>query len=195
MLYRRWLHTRLAGCRCFLLRTGLLLAGLSLAPGVTGPLAQEDGPAGRVEAGLHSGDAEDSSVEKESIVIRADRAWEEPDQDQVLHFAGNFRLVSPDWELRSEEADLYGPLDDPIRIVARGSPALLTIFDEKDTIVGEGGEIEYRRRQDLLILRQNAHLTSDELSMKSSEIIWDVAAERLQSSGSDGVEMILEGAN
>ena len=64
-----------------------------------------------------------ADADTETIVIRADRAWEEADGSQVLHFAGNFELISPDGQLRSDEADFFGPLDDPTRIIARGVPA------------------------------------------------------------------------
>ena len=193
MLYRRWHAACAAARRDAPLYAFLLVAGLAMAPGNPGPRAEEAGGTGGAETGRQGADA--SFVEKESIVIRADRAWEEPDNADVLHFAGNFVLLSPDWELRSDEADLYGELDDPTRIVARGSPALLTLFDEEDRILGEGGEIDYQRHAELLILRENARLTSDELTMKSSEIVWDVAAEQLRSSGEEGVEMVLEAAD
>lgn len=137
----------------------------------------------------------DAAAGKETIVIRADRAWEEPDAGAVLHFAGNFELISPDWQLRSDEADLHGPLDDPDRIVARGTPAYLTILDGEQIIEGQGGVVEYQRDADILILRENAQLAGEDVSMKSSEIIYDLGAERLRSSGTDGVEMTLERAN
>ena len=136
----------------------------------------------------------DTPPEKETIVIRADRAWEEPDSEEVLHFAGNFELISPDWQLRSDEADLFGPLDDPERIVARGNPAVLTIVRDDETVVGQGGIIEYQRDTDILILSENASMTGDQVSVKSGEIVYDVGAERLKSSGTDGVEMVLERA-
>ena len=143
------------------------------------------------EAGSRAS-TDNASKDKETIVIRADRAWEEADGGQVLHFAGNFELISPEWELRSDEADLYGPLDDPARIVARGAPAYLTILDGDRSIEGEGLVIEYKRDEDVLVLRENAHLAGDDISMTSSEIVFDVGAERLRSSGTDGVEMVLE---
>lgn len=140
----------------------------------------------------------DNAVEqvagKETIVIRADRAWEEPDAGAVLHFAGNFELLSPDWQLRSDEADLHGPLDDPERIIARGNPAYLVISDGEQTIEGQGAIIEYQRDADILILRDSAHLSGEDVSISSSEIVYDVGQERLRSSGTDGVEMVLERA-
>jgi len=170
-----------------------LLAAWALLP-LTTPLQAEAAP----DLSMVEGDATEmggtDEAVKETIVIRADRAWEEPDGRQVLHFAGNFELISPDWELRSEEADLYGPLDDPTRIVARGSPAFLTILDDGGTIEGEGAVIEYRRDEDILVLTENAHLQGEDVSLSSSEIVFDVADERLRSSGSDGVEMVLERA-
>lgn len=147
-----------------------------------------------VSAGSQADSSVGTAVDKETIVIRADRAWEEPDGSQVLHFAGNFELISPEWELRSDAADLFGPLDDPNRIVARGAPAYLSILDEDRTIEGEGLVIEYKRDEDVLILRQDAKLTGEDISLTSSEIIFDVGAERLRSSGTDGVEMVLERA-
>ncbi len=132
--------------------------------------------------------------DKETIVIRADRAWEEPDGAKVLHFAGDFELISPEWELRSDEADLHGALDDPERIVARGAPARLVIFDGESTILGNGLTIEYQRDADVLVLIGEAELSGEDLSMKSSEIVYDVGQERLRSSGTDGVEMVLERA-
>ena len=166
---------------------GLLLAGWTLVL-LTAP-AQGENAAG------DAGSAREApTTEKETIVIRADRAWEEPDGGAVLHFSGNFELISPDWELRADEADLHGPLDDPDRIVARGAPAYLTILDGAETIEGEGGIIEYQRDQDILILREDARLLGEDVSMASSEIVFDVAEERLRSSGTDGVEMVLERA-
>lgn len=166
-----------------------LLIWLASAPwSSAAAAASRDGPEGEPSA------AEERLIDKETIVIRADRAWEEPGGTQVMHFAGHFELISPEWELRSEEADLYGPLDDPDRIVARGAPALLTIIDGPETISGEGETIEYRREEDILILTGSAHLGGEDISMKSTEIVYDVGAERLRSSGSGGVEMVLERA-
>jgi len=133
-------------------------------------------------------------VGKETIVIRADQAWEEPDTEQVLHFKGDFELISPDWELRSDEADLYGPLDDPDRIVARGLPAVVTILTDSETVVGEGRTIEYQREPEILTLTDQARIIGEKISMKSAEIVYDVGREQLKSGGSDGVEMVLERA-
>ena len=153
-------------------------------------------PTNAIGSQAGSSTASDSAVSsgKETIVIRADRAWEEADGSEVLHFAGNFELISPEWELRSDEADLFGPLDDPTRIVARGAPAYLTILDEERTIEGEGLVIEYQRDQDVLILRQDAKHAAPDISKTSSEIVFDLAEERERASGPDGVETALERA-
>ena len=164
-----------------------LLTGWAAPPLMLSARAEQAAGVGPVQAA-------DMPADKETIVIRADRAWEEPDGGQVLHFAGNFELISPEWELRSDEADLHGPLDDPTRIVARGAPAFLTIIDGEETIEGEGRVIEYQRDADVLILTEDAQLKGEDISLSSSEIVFDVAAERLRSSGSDGVEMVLERA-
>ncbi|MFV2089616.1 MAG: LptA/OstA family protein [Pseudomonadales bacterium] len=136
------------------------------------------------------GSAADS--ETETIIIRADRAWEEEDDREVLHFKGDFELIAPDWQLNADEADLFGPMDDPDRILARGAPAVVLIVSDEETIRGEGDEIEYLREADVLTLRGNAELKGEKLFMKSNEIVYDVGTERLKSSGDQGVEMILE---
>jgi len=170
------------------------LSGWLLAVLLTGGLWPLSVAGAAGEAPVTGSPAGEHMTEKETIVIRADRAWEEPGTADILHFAGHFELISPDWELRSDEADLYGPIDDPTRIVARGAPARLTIIDGEDTVTGEGGVIEYHRDEDILILKEKAHLGGEDISLKSSEIVYDVGAERLRSSGTDGVEMVLERA-
>lgn len=129
---------------------------------------------------------------RETIVIRADQAWETPDGAEVLHFKGNFELHAPEWSLSADEADLYGPLDDPDQIVARGAPAKVTIRDGEETVSGEGMIVEYERLTDTLTLRKQAHLLGDSIEMSSAEIVFDVATRRLKSSGGTGVEMILQ---
>jgi lipopolysaccharide transport protein LptA len=128
----------------------------------------------------------------ETITIRADQAWEEETGEEVLHFKGNFELISPDWHLKADEADLFGPLDDPDRILARGAPAVVQINRDDEIVIGTAGRIEYNRATDVLTLTDNAELKGEKLSMKSDEIVYDVDAERLKSSGGSGVEMILE---
>ncbi|MCB1684231.1 MAG: hypothetical protein KDI31_07095 [Pseudomonadales bacterium] len=134
----------------------------------------------------------EGSVAREVIVIRADQAWETPDDTEVLHFRGNFELHAPEWSLQADEADMYGPMDDPDQIVARGKPAVVTIRDEGETVVGEGMTVEYERLTDTLTLRRQAHLLGENLEMSSAEIVFDVGTKRLKSSGSSGVEMILQ---
>jgi lipopolysaccharide transport protein LptA len=168
----------------------MMILVLAIVPGH----AREAPPA---QSGTEAGNAEQQADDqkssgKETIVIRADRAWEEPDMEQVLHFQGNFELISPDWELRSDEADLFGPLDDPERIVARGAPAVVSILNEGERVVGEGETIVYERDTDVLTLTTKARITGDNVSMTSGEIVYDVGEERLKSSGGSGVEMILE---
>jgi lipopolysaccharide transport protein LptA len=154
---------------------------------VAGP-EQTAAPAGKPAAP----DATAGDSKKETIVIRADQAWEEPSAEQVLHFKGNFELRSEDWSLTSDEADLYGPLDDPDRIVARGSPAVVTIIGDEETVIGEGRTIEYQRDTEILTLTEQASIVGERASMRSGLIVYDVAAERLKSSGAGGVEMVLE---
>ena len=124
------------------------------------------------------------------IVIRADRAWE-GEEDGVLHMAGNFEMVSADWRVTADAAEVHGPVQNPELLIVSGSPARISFDNEGSTIIGRGGRIHYRYREDLLELYDDAVLEGEDMSMSSSVIVYDLAEERLQSSGTDGVEVVV----
>lgn len=109
-----------------------------------------------------------SGGEDEPIVIRADRAWEAAAADggdsdvQVLHLQGNFEMRSADWRVMADSAEVRGPLQDPEQLIAIGRPARIHFtYDDSD------------------------------LSLSGSKILYDLKAERLQSSGDDGIQFTL----
>lgn len=69
---------------------------------------------------------------------------------------------------------------------------MVLITRDNEIVTGMAGRIEYIRATDVLTLTDNAQLKGESLSMTSDEIVYDVDAERLKSSGGGGVEMILE---
>jgi lipopolysaccharide export system protein LptA len=66
--------------------------------------------------------------DQDTVVVTADQAWESEDGDS-LSFAGNFNLNAPDFHVASDTAVIHGPLEDPNRIVAEGSPVRFWVAD------------------------------------------------------------------
>ncbi len=124
------------------------------------------------------------------IVIRADRAWEGED-DGVLHMAGNFEMRSTDWRVTAETAEIQGPVENPELLILNGSPARISFDNEGSAITGRGGRINYRYREEVLELYEDAVLEGEDISLSSSVIVYDLAEERLRSSGTDGVEVVV----
>ena len=136
--------------------------------------------------------ATDTSPEGEQapIVIRADRAWE-GEGGGVLYLEGSFEMSSPDWRVTAEDAEVHGPVENPERVVVSGAPARISFDNEGSTITGQGGRIVYRYREEVIELYDDAVLEGEDVSMTSSAIVYDLRNERLRSSGSDGVEVIV----
>ena len=129
----------------------------------------------------------------DTVTVLADEAWEELEQ-QVTHFRGNFRLYGPDWSVTADSAVLYGPLDDPERVVADGSPARILV--EKSAadgeVTGHGSRIEYLRAEDIVQVTGDAQIINEGNSMSSSLLRYDLAAERITASGQGGVKMTVD---
>ena len=124
------------------------------------------------------------------IVIRADRAWE-GESGRVLYLEGSFEMRSADWLVTARNAEVHGPVEDPERIVVTGRPAKITFDNDGSTITGVGGRIVYRYREEVIELYEDAVLEGEDVSMASSAIVYDLKNERLRSSGSDGIEVIV----
>ena len=132
-----------------------------------------------------------SAVNDEApIVIRADRAWE-GESGEVLYLQGNFEMRSADWEVTAENAEVHGPVEDPERIVVTGEPANISFDNDGSRVSGQGRRIVYRHREEVIELYDDAVLEGEDVSMTSSVIVYDVKNERLRSSGTDGVEVIV----
>ena len=135
-----------------------------------------------------------SDREDEPIVIRADRAWEAAAEDggdsgaQVLHLQGDFEMRSANWQVTADSAEVRGPMQDPEQLVVIGAPARIEFTDDGDTATGEGRRIVYWRQREVLELHGDATLEFGELSLSSSKIVYDLEADRLQSSGDDGIQ-------
>ena len=134
-----------------------------------------------------------------TIVISADEAWEDNEQD-ILYFRGHFEIRTPRWQLSAYEATIYGNLDSPQRIVADGSlegrPVQFSFIgsdiEDSGVTTGEGQHLEYEQILGLLTLSGTAKLTSGNRVMRSSKIQYDLEAQQLQAGGEEGVHVTVD---
>lgn len=129
--------------------------------------------------------------DQDTVVVTADQAWESEEGDS-LSFAGNFNLDAPDFHVASDTAVIHGPMEDPHRIVAEGSPVRFWVADPDsgDRTRGSGQRLEYDREADLVRLEGDAVLEDDRTVMRSSALEYNMATKRLVTSGSGGVEIV-----
>jgi lipopolysaccharide transport protein LptA len=129
--------------------------------------------------------------DQDTIVVTADQAWESEDGDS-LSFAGNFILNAPDFHVASDTAVIHGPVEDPNRIVAEGSPVRFWVADPESggRTEGTGRRLEFDRNTDLIRLAGDAVLEDDRTVMRSSALEYNTATRRLVTSGSGGVEIV-----
>lgn len=93
------------------------------------------------------------------IVVRADSASNDPDTN-VTVFRGHFELQGTDWPMQADQATVYGPLEDPQRVLVTGTPARIWVKRkgvDRD-VAAQADEIEYTRGLDVLRLRGNARV-------------------------------------
>ena len=130
--------------------------------------------------------------EGDTLTIRsgAARMDEKPD---IMHFDGGFELRASDWFLSSDQASLYGKLDDPETVVIEGSPAviLLNTFSggQVSVITGEARQIVYRRSTNSILMEGEAFLSRDEHSMRGGEIEYEIDTDLLRAGGKGGVHI------
>ncbi len=130
----------------------------------------------------------------EAILIRADRAWEERLGDEtVLSLAGSFAMSGDRWSIEADSASVFGDVENPERIEIQGSPARASFTDDRGRVAkAEGRQIVYRYQQELVEIHGDAKLNNEDLSIVSSRIVYDLGQQRLQSSGEDGIEFVLQ---
>jgi len=130
------------------------------------------------------------------LLISADRAWEPAPElagdGEALRLKGNFRMSGPDWRLTADSAQVYGPVEDPERLVIVGAPARVTLTRRNgERASGTGERIIYWPRRKLVEVRGAAAFAAGGLSAASSRIIYDLGEERLESAGDAGVVFVV----
>ena len=144
-------------------------------------------PVNLLAATLPALDAEDT------IVVTADQAWES-DSTEVLNFKGNFQLTAPHYQVSSVTAELHGDIDDPITIIASGTPARFWVEDDEtnERTYGSAERLEYDIANGLIRLSGNAEIRDAQTVMRSNEMEYDTESRRLVSAGTGGVEIITQ---
>jgi len=128
----------------------------------------------------------------DTLTIRsaAARMDELPD---IVHFDGGFELAAQDWSLSSDQATLYGKLDDPETVILSGSPAIIRVVTmsggEAATIHGEANQIIYQRSNNSIRLQGNATIARNEHSMSGGQIEYDIERDHLSAGGEGGVQI------
>ena len=114
----------------------------------------------------------------DTIVVRANLAWEDRDES-ITYYRGDFKLSTPDWSVQAAEATIFGPLNNPDRVLLSGGPARIWISqpDKSKVVEGVGAQIEYRLTTDSVALTGGAELRDGEDTITSDSIHYDVKAD------------------
>lgn len=119
------------------------------------------------------------------IIIRADAVTADPDRD-VTSFRGHFEVEGTDWPLAAETAVVYGPLEQPDRVIVTGKPARVWIKRKgvERAIAAVADEIEYLRQPEVLYLRGNARVQrGDRVTLEGDHFQYDIAGGEIVRSG------------
>ena len=131
----------------------------------------------------------------DTLTIRSTEAWMD-EQPDIVHFGGGFELRASDWSLSSEQATLYGKLDDPETIVMTGSPALIlvnTVTRGKPSVInGEAMQIVYQRSSNSISMEGDASLSRDDHTMNGGEIEYDIEKDHLRAGGPGGIHIRID---
>jgi len=129
--------------------------------------------------------------EGDTVLVSAERAWEVDNGDsEELHFGGNFVLRAPDWFVASDSAIVLGNLENPDKIVLKGTPARISFLKAgTEEVNGTANTIEYYRSTNKLILVGQATLQKNDNMLRSEQIEYDVDADQYSASGEGGINI------
>ena len=95
--------------------------------------------------------------------------------------------------LNSDQASLYGKLENPERLVLLGSPARFNLSrnqgDQTDTIKAEAREIIYERESQSIFLNGDARLAQGDNVLHSNNIEYNVKTDRFRTEGQTDVQI------
>jgi len=132
---------------------------------------------------------------EDTVTIRSAEARMD-EQSDIIHFGGSFEIRANDFYLLSEQASLYGKLDDPETIMVSGSPAIIRVStgdkDEASTINGQAMKIVYERNTNSIRMEGDASLSRGGHMMRGGEIEYDIEKDRLRAGGDGGVHITVD---
>jgi len=115
------------------------------------------------------------------------------EQSDIVHFDGGFELRATDWSLSSDQAILYGKLDDPETVEISGSPAQILIntisHGQASIINGRARKIVYQRSTNSIRMEGDASISRDEHTMSGGEIEYDIEKDHLRAGGDGGIHI------
>ena len=128
----------------------------------------------------------------ETLTIRSAEARMD-ERPNIIHFAGGFELRAEDWYLSSDNATLYGKLDDPETVVLSGSPAIIllnTVYEGKATTInGEAEQITYQRNSNSIRMEGNASISRDQHTMRGNEMEYSIENDHVSAGGTNGIQI------
>jgi lipopolysaccharide transport protein LptA len=128
----------------------------------------------------------------DTLTIRSSEARMD-EQPDIIHFAGGFELQAKDWYLSSEQATLYGKLDDPETVIITGTPAMILVNSKirgRNSILnGEANRIVYQRNSNSIRMEGDASLSRDGHTMNGGEIEYNIGNDLLSAGGIGGVHI------
>ena len=132
---------------------------------------------------------------EDTVTIRSAEARMD-EQSDIIHFGGSFEIRANDFYLLSEQASLYGKLDDPETIMVSGSPAIIRVStgvqDEASTINGQALKIAYQRNTKSIRMEGDASLSRGGHTMRGGEIEYDIEKDLLRAGGDGGVHITVD---
>ncbi len=128
----------------------------------------------------------------DTLTIRSSAARMD-EQSDIVHFDGGFELRANDWSLSSDQALLYGKLDDPETVEIFGSPAQILIntisHGQASIINGEARKIVYQRSTNSIRMEGDASISRDEHTISGGEIEYDIENDHLRAGGDGGIHI------
>jgi len=128
----------------------------------------------------------------DTLTIRASEAWMD-EQPDIMHFSGGFELRANDWYLSSDQATLYGNVDDPETVILTGAPAVILIdavvLGHPSPVNGEARQITYQRNSNTIVMQGDASLSRDGHTLNGGEIRYNIGNDLLSAGGLGGVHI------
>ena len=132
---------------------------------------------------------------EETVTISAREAWEDEAPD-VINFRGDFQLETTQWQIRSEEATLYGNLDDPDTVILDGTPAvfIIEVHDDESPyrVEGKATRIIYEKALDSIFLQGDASISNGDSLLEGGSIRYYIGNDEISATGEAGVRIRAE---